>query len=468
MLLHDKIFYSCAFFLLGVFLFSIFKSAWLIFIAVGIGTIYFLTINDRRWLRILPMMLAGAFYFQVYGLVAGDVAIPFGKDVRASGIVTGAIHRAASQEIILDLNGPYDGKIKIYAQAYPRIPYGAEIVISGTVSAVPDDQSDYFLKEGIFGISKFPDMKIVSTDQGSLAMENLLLIRERIIRIFNRVLPPDKSALMAGMTIGAREGFSKEFREMMSLSGTSHLVALSGYNISVIALTIAPVFGLFLSRSVSFYLTAIFITLFVVMTGAEASAVRAAVMGIFALLAKERERQFSMKNAIIFAATGMVMANPMVLVFDLGFQLSFAALLGIVYVLPVLEAVFKPEKSAFLSWKENALTTLSAQLAVTPLLLGKFGFISLTSILANILILEFVPLTMSLGFAVAAAGFISEFIARIIAIPAGLILGYELGVMEFFSEFSYPFEIGFFGLGMAVTYYLILFGSAFYYEKRFR
>ena len=466
MLLHDKSFYGCAFFLLGVFLFSVFKSVWVVLGAVAVGTVYFLIIKDRRWLWFLPLMLAGAFYFRLYGLVQENVSIPFGKDREVPGVIVNALHKSASQELVLKLDSPYSGKIKIYAKAYPQVAYGSAIKLAGSIEKIPDEQIDFFLKEGIFGISKFPKIEVTATGRGSAIMEYLIGLREKIIGIFNRVLPSEKSALLAGMTIGAREGFSKEFKDMMSISGTTHIVALSGYNISIISLNILALLSAVLPRALSFYLTVSVITLFVAMTGAEASAVRAAIMGILALFAKESERQFSMKNAIIFAAFGMVLVNPRVLVFDLGFQLSFAALLGIVYILPVLQKIFKFKQSGILSWKENALTTLSAQLAVVPLLLGKFGVVSLTSILANILILEVVPLTMGLGFVIAISGLVSEFLAQMIALPAGLVLGYELWVIDLFSKFALPLESNFFGLGTALIYYLILFGAAFYYEKR--
>ncbi len=467
MLLHDKSFYACAFFLLGVFLFSVFKSFFIIAAAVSAGIVYFLIIKDRRWIWFLPFMLVGAFYLQFSDLIRENVTIPFGRDREVSGVVINALHKSASQELVLDLNSPHGGKIKIYAKAYPQIAYGSEIRLSGSIEKIPDEQADYFTKEGIFGISKFPKIEAVATGRGSAVMEYLIRLRERIIGIFNRVLPAEKAALLAGMTIGAREGFSKEFKDRMSISGTTHIVALSGYNISVIAIIISATLGSFLSRSVSFYLTASVIALFVAMTGAEASAVRAAIMGILALFATESERQFSMRHAIIFAAFGMVLANPRVLVFDLGFQLSFAALLGIVYVLPAFQKIFRFEKSGILKWKENALTTLSAQLAVAPLLLGKFGVISLTSIFANILILEVVPLTMGLGFVIAAAGLFSEFLARMVALPASLVLSYEIGVIGIFSKFAVPLESISFGLATALIYYLILFGAAFYYARKY-
>ena len=242
----------------------------------------------------------------------------------------------------------------------------------------------------------------------------------------------------------------------MSLSGTTHIVALSGYNISVIVLAAGTLFSFFFSRLISFYLSVGFIILFVLMTGVEASIIRAAIMGVIVLLAEETERIYSIRNAIIISAFLMVLFNPRVLAFDLGFQLSFAALLGIVYILPALKNILKIKNKGFLSWKENALTTVSAQLAVAPLLLGNFGIFSLTSFLANILILSAVPLTMGLGFLMGGLGFISEFLAQAVGLAVNLLLTYELWLIDLFSRITLPIITDSFGFLAAIIYYLIL------------
>jgi len=112
------------------------------------------------------------------------------------------------------------------------------------------------------------------------------------------------------------------------------------------------------------------------MAGAEASVVRAAIMGFLVLLAKEAGRMYSFRNAVTFAAAGMAVFDPTILVFDIGFQLSFVSLLGITHLEPALKRFFG-ERGSFLGWRENALTTLSAQLAVAPILIQNFGSVRL-------------------------------------------------------------------------------------------
>ena len=244
-------------------------------------------------------------------------------------------------------------------------------------------------------------------------------------------MPQEKAVFLAGLTLGETSEFTPELKTKLRLTGTTHLVALSGYNISIIAKVAALILGAWLSRRWSFILTTLLITGFVIMTGAEASVVRAAIMGFILLLADQINRQYFLRNALALTALTMVVINPKVLAFDLGFQLSFLAVLGIVYLRPWLQKLFHfKDDPGILSWRANFLTTTAAQLAVLPLLLTNFGYFSPISILTNILILEFIPITMALGFFTAAAAIFSYPLALTIGWLAQLFLGYILGVIN--------------------------------------
>ena len=369
-----------------------------------------LAFSKRYSLAVLSLFaIAGIFYYQTFDFSQKKAVIPFEVQSEVFGIVESINQKERSQELRVKLELPHSGKISVNAPPYLYFRYGDSVKLQGTIKKLPEETAAYFLKDGILGRMSFPKIEKIKSGQGNFLKAKLLDFRGRILEIFKNNLPVEKAALLSGITLGSREGFSDDLKNKMSLTGTTHLVALSGYNISVVALAAGAAFGLYLSPSVSFYLTVLVIFLFVLMTGAEASAVRAAIMGIIVLLANEVQRSFSLRNAIAIAAFLMVLYNPKVLVFDLGFQLSFLALLGIVYLNPVFKKILKMEDSGFFSWKRNLLTTLSAQLMVLPLLLGKFGIFSLTSLLANVLILEVVPLTMALGFILTLAGFLSGF-----------------------------------------------------------
>lgn len=372
---------------------------------------------------------------------------------------------ATKQELVVRLEAPLGARIKVNARRYPDFEYGDLVKITGTIQKPLPASENYFKKEGFNGLANFPKIELLEKKQGNYVKATLLNFKEDVVGTFKKILPSEKAAFLSGITLGAREEFSKELQKKMSLSGTTHLVALSGYNISVIAMALGGLFSYFLSRRASFYLTLLAIILFVLMTGAEASIIRAAIMGIIFLLAKETERIYSLRNAIVIAAFLMVLFNPRLLVFDLGFQLSFAALFGIIFLVPIFQKYFGAEPG-FLKWKENMLATISAQLAVVPLILGNFGIFSLTSFFANILILSFIPLTMALGFIMGGLGFISEFLSQAIGLAVNFLLSYELLIIDIFSKFILPIATESFGFFAAAIYYLVLISLVYFLNRK--
>jgi len=203
-------------------------------------------------------------------------------------------------------------------------------------------------------------------------------------------------------------------------------------------------------RQMSFWLSVAVIILFVLMTGAAASVVRAAVMGILVLLAQQVGRLYQIRNALVLAGAIMIYLNPRVLVWDIGFQLSFAATLGLIYILPILQQWFVPDederdlvygqinKEAFVkslkSVKLILATTLAAQISVLPLLVINFGQLSLIAPLANILVLPVIPLTMLVGFLGAASGIIFGWLGQIFGWVSWLFLTYEIKIIELLAK----------------------------------
>ncbi len=427
--------------------------------------LYFIIFKKYYFSILILAVILGAAYYQIFDYVQKSAAIPFEEKIEFNGVIKKIEQSDTYQRLVVSLEHPYQGKIRVNAQRYPELAYGDLIQIKGVIQRPSLESEKYLAKEGVFGTLNFPEIKLIESGHGNPVLTGLFDFKNRIKEIFKRILPQEKAAFLSGLTLGERESFSKELENKMSLSGTTHLVALSGYNISVIALAVGLILGAFLSRALSFYLSVAVIILFVLMTGAEASVVRAAIMGIIALLASRVERIYSLRNAIVIAAFLMVIFNPKVLVLDLGFQLSFAALLGIVYLSPVLKGILRIRDSGFLSWKENAAVTISAQLAVVPLLLGNFGIFSLTSFLANILILGAVPLTMGLGFVAAGLGLVSDFLAQAIGWLLNFLLAYELWIIDLFSKITLPVATQSFGFLAAIIYYLVLIGFIYYVKN---
>jgi len=197
------------------------------------------------------------------------------------------------------------------------------------------------------------------------------------------------------------------------------------------------------------------------MVGAEASIVRASIMGIIALLSIQVGREYALRNAIILSALVMILINPLVIK-DIGFQFSFMALIGIVYIMPILSDLTSFDiKDSFMNWKGNLLTTFSAQIMVLPLILFHFGIFSWLSIVANIFILEAVPIAMFFGFLIAGfslLGQASYLISLILSVPTKIILDYQIFIIDLFSKFNFATIEYNISIGGVIIFYILIIG----------
>jgi competence protein ComEC len=446
--IYDIAFYSAIFFIFGVFLSNsemdflaaVFASAFLasFFSLAGfIGVFKAVRQSEFFWLAGLSFLaVAGFAYcdFRDFAFESGS-RMEFEKKTHFEAAVSDFPKRGEYQDLVLSLLPPYAGKISARIKNLPRFDYGDILSVSGKIEKIsPDGYGKYLEKEGISGTIGFPNIEFLEKGGGSRFKKALFSLKEKALSVFEKNLPAMEANLLAGLVLGERAGFEKDFEEKMKNSGTTHLVALSGYNISVLVLAVAAVLGGFLKRKNSFFATVAAIFAFTVMTGAEASVVRAAIMGGILVIAGESGRVFSVRNAIALAALAMVLFNPKVLNFDLGFQLSFAALFGIVCLSPALKGLFKAKpEPGILNWRENFWATVSAQAAAFPILISKFGSFPLLSVISNVLILGFVPVTMFLGFVLAISGIFFPWLAPIMALPAEAFLRYEIWVINFFG-----------------------------------
>ncbi len=377
---------------------------------------------------VLAMFLGAAYYF-TFDYFQKDDGIIFDRKVEFSRIITEAEQRLNSQKLVVD-------DIQITTSRYPQFDYGDKIKIIGVIKKPGGEFENYFSKEGIAGLMPFPTIELISKNNGSSVKAELFKIKSFFASSFKKVLPFKQATFLAGLTLGDTSEFSDEFKEKLRLTGTTHLVALSGYNISVIVRYVGGLFAIWwVTRKLKLFLSVLVVIGFVVMTGAEPSVVRAAIMAMILLSADQIGRVAYIPNVIVAAALAMVLISPKILAFDIGFQLSFMALLGIIYLEPWLRQKFKAKSEpGFFGWRSHFWTTTSAQLAVLPILIYQFGFVSPVSILTNVLLLEFIPVTMGLGFFIGFAAVINYWLSWLIALPAYAFLSYELAIIDIFSK----------------------------------
>lgn len=367
----------------------------------------------------------------------------------------------------------YGDKIKLDCNL--AIPENRKGVDSLTSSAAADSAQDeassfdyrmYLAKDGISYVCKNAKLELIARGQGNKFYAGILKIKNKFNENINRLIPFPESGLLSGLLLGGNSGLSEKLKDNFSKTGMTHIVAVSGYNVTIVAEYLLFL-GIFLGlwRRQAFWFAVFGIFLFVLMIGFPASAVRAGVMGGLLLWAMKNGRLANSRNAVVFAAAAMLFLNPLLLRWDIGFQLSFLATLGIIYFYPFFEKRLDKDSKIFWVW-EILFLSLSAQIFVLPIILHNFHNLSLVSLLANVLVLPIIPFTMLLGFLTAVFGFVLAPLAAVFAWLAFLPLKYETLIINFLGNLRYSsLEIENFGVFAAVVWYGVLFGII-YLKKR--
>lgn len=367
-----------------------------------------------------------------------------GEKVEFVGVVSDAPDvRLENKRLTVTPEGQ-ESNILVTVPRVVDVEYGDKIKVMGVLE-IPEsfttnsgkefDYKGYLAGKDIYYIVKNAEIEVISHSNGSWLKEKLFRIRDAFIESISKVISPPESDLANGLVLGTRGGFDSKMRDEFISTGTIHIVALSGYNVTIVAEGVMKILGYVLSSTLSIVFGIIFIFLFIMLAGASATAIRAGIMATIALFARLTGRAYDAGRALVIAGILMVAYDPRTL-FDISFQLSFLATFGVLFITPktIKWVLLIPMKFGL---RELVATTLGATIAVLPILLYSTGILSLISLPANILILPFIPLAMLFIFLTGMLGFISS----IIAIPFGfishLLLSYILGIIHFFA--SLPF-----------------------------
>lgn len=368
-----------------------------------------------------------------------------------------------------------DDRVMVFAAMGAAPRYGQILSITGKLqqpkNAGDFDYVSYLSKEGIHALMYFPEydvpdgMRLPWAQLVRIAIQRQLYgVRDHIAAAITRAVRQPEASYLVGILVGAKGTISAEMKDAFARTGTSHIITISGYNItiiaSVLALLCAP-----LGRRRAFIAVLVGIGLFTLLTGASASVVRAALMGVLALSAQQVGRTQNTETSILLAASLMCAYNPLILRWDIGFQLSFLALIGIVYieplVRPTIQFIFR-----YASVANVAATTLAAQIAVLPLLLYDFGQLPVYGLPVNLLVLPLVPLAMALAVLTAGAGIGASFAGLFFGQLAWLVAAFQLLVIQWFSHLPYAApEVHVSALATVIAYSCLVGFLVLYYRK---
>ena len=291
-------------------------------------------------------------------------------------------------------------------------------------------------------------------------------LQNKFMKKISQIFPEPHASFEAGLLVGARKGIPADLMEKFNITGLTHIIAISGYNITIII-----VFVMWLlkgvPRKIGFLVAITSIILFTLFVGASPAVVRASIMGILGLIALNYGRQNNIHITVLFSAFFMVLWNPKILWWDVGFQLSFAAVLGLIYVAPLFDKYAKKLPKAF-GVREAIQMTLSAQIMALPIIIFNFERLSIIAPLANLLVIFAIPPAMLFGFIAVILSFIFTPLSLICGYITWGILTYIIKIIDLMAIVPYAsMNIPGMKLWMIFGYYGMLIGLLVYNKKYF-
>ncbi|MHB8903819.1 MAG: ComEC/Rec2 family competence protein [Patescibacteria group bacterium] len=377
-----------------------------------------------------------------------------------------------------------NGKVLITTNLYPEYNYGDYLKVNGLLKAPEPfngfNYDSYLARYDIYSLMYYPK---ISLSSGTLNFSQnifLTLLKGKwyLKSIIDQNLNEPEAGLANALLLGYRRTVLSDDLKIFSRVGLSHMIAISGSHITILsAMLINFLLALGIKRKYSFYLVITFLIIYPLITGLSASAVRSAIMGGLAFMAIYYKRSTKLINALVFSGALMLLINPQILRADIGFQLSFLALLGIIYLYPIGENLTKSilEKLKLKKHRTKILKnmldiinlTLVSQIITLPILLINFKQLSLISPLANLLILwTFAPLLGLLIIAIFTSA-IFPFIGPWLFLPAYLLLKYIFIMSKLLAQPNWAaITINNFNWFYGTVYYLILALIVYCYNKK--
>ncbi len=452
---------------------NIFQPIWLGILILGTTLVVFASVLNIGGLTHSKKFLVAGFCLLILaggivrhqlvltGDITEEIAKYYDQEVSLRGIIVSEPEKRINHQKLQFKTEKISGKILITTDLLPQYKYGDELEIKGQLKK-PIQFEDfnyqaYLAKDNIYLVVYGPQIKLLAENQAGWFKQIIFNFKDRLRNVIEQVLLPPQSSILKAIFLGDKYGLSNELKEKLNISGTRHIVAISGMHMIImtqIFLFLALAAGLW--RGQAFYIVSFLLFAYIIMIGAPASAVRAGIMAGLLLLAQKVGRLRSADRAVVFAAAAMLAINPSLLSADVGFQLSFVAVLSIIYLKPILDKKIAKWRD-FFRLKDILTMTLAAQLGTLPILIFHFGRVSIVSPLANLMIVPFLPVIMGLGIVVAFSGLIYLPLAKIAAWPTWLLLSYVIKTIECLSSFPWAsYEFRSISWMILISYYIIL------------
>ncbi|HEX6270961.1 MAG TPA: ComEC/Rec2 family competence protein [Anaerolineales bacterium] len=374
-----------------------------------------------------------------------------------------------------DRDLPVHGLILVRATNNQIFHYGDRLRLRGKLRTPPENEDfsyrDYLAAQHIHSYMSSAEVTVLPGQGGNPISAALYAVKEKSLNSIYRIFPDPESSLLAGILLGVDTGLTQKLQQAFKNTGTAHIIAISGFNMSIIAGLFVIFFSRFLGPRRGAALAVLGIILYTVLVGGGAAVVRAAIMGSLALFARQvGRRQFAL-NTLLVVALVMTVWNPLY-VWDVGFQLSFFATLGLIlYAEPFSQFANRTLTKYFPAsaaerfaqlFSEFALLTLAAQLTTIPIMAYHFQRISLVSFIANPFILPAQPAVMILGGLAVLLSLLWFPLGQIAGWIAWPFVVYTIRIVELFDRVPHgTLFLGELSIWFVILFYAVLFAVTF-------
>ncbi len=295
---------------------------------------------------------------------------------------------------------------------------------------------DYLALNDVFAtmrVAGYSNIEILQRQTPNWFFDYLIFpAKHFVIRVVRSVISGDEANFLLGLLLGDRSDLSSDIKNAFINTGTIHVLAVSGTHVVLVVAGFYMLLGLLrLPEAAKNIVTIAGIFFYMELTGATPSVVRASLMAIVVLLAKLFQYRTNVYNALGVSAVLLLLDDPRQ-AFDVGFQLSFAAVFSMVYFYPKLAALIKkiPEKWEEIKGMDAALKlfalSLAAQIGTLPFTAYYFGRVSVVSLLANLVVVPLVGAIVTIGFVSVLVGIVSAWLSTFFSEANNVLLWFTL------------------------------------------
>ena len=308
------------------------------------------------------------------------------------------------------------GQVSALGESKNKFSYGDRLFLKGKLyrpfsfSKSGFNYRDYLKHQGVYcilSVKKYSIVQELNKNAGNPLKAFSFGIKHRLRGVIVKNLSPFSAGILNALILGDRQDLSRYLLDILMNLGTIHIIAISGFNVGIVAFIILLILKIIkIPRKVRYLITILLLIIYCILTGSSAPVVRATVMATIFLCAYFFKREINIYNSLSIATLIILGVNPWQL-FEISFQLSFLSVVSIAWLSPKIKSLF-PEKLDKIPWLRFLILTFSvssaAWIGLLPLIAFYFKTFTTITVLANMIIVPYSAIITASGFSFALIG----------------------------------------------------------------